>query len=172
MNDRVTSNFANRDGVWSYSVTVDGEVVASGDDYTDQQVMQAHMARDLSAAQRNLEAREAAERVREDRRPAVLLLAPTGDLAAASVELVRLLLKLPAHIEVAPMQPFSEVPEGLQPVGLVSLGLDFADDDLHRWALDRVLPRLSRRAVFAGIESSVYDLVPPGGRHLYPFSGL
>lgn len=169
MKQRVTSSIKETDGLWSYAVTVDGAEVASGSGYVSVSTMQVHLDRDTMAAKRNLEADEAAKRFTAELRPAVLLLAPSLELATAARELVRVLLHLPVHVEVAPLAPFGEVPEGLRPIGFCSLGVDFGDEGVHRWTLDNLVPLFGRGAVFMGVESDVSDIVPVSARHVFPF---
>ena len=172
MKQRVTSSIAEADGLWSYSVKVDDQEVASGSGYTAVPTMRAHIDRDMEAARRNLELEEVARRYAAERRSVVVLLAPTVELAATAAQLVRVLLKVPAHIEVAPMAPFSQLPEGVHPVGLCVLGVDFSDADVHRWTLDHLVSQIGRGAVFLGIESDIDDIVPAGGRRVFPFLNL
>lgn len=167
---RVQSHFATNEGKWSYVVTLDGATVASGSGYTSESVMRTHLERDAETVRRNLESAAAAARFEAERRKAVILLAPTLGVGSAALPLVRLLLKLPVQIELAVVPPYGAVPDGIVVVGLVSLGLDFGDTDLHRWAHDRVLPHVKRGGVFCGIESDVTDLVPPGAKRVFPFT--
>lgn len=170
---RVQSHFATNEGKWSYVVTLDGATVASGSGYTSESVMRTHLERDADTARRNLESAAAVARFNAERRRAVLLLAKTPEVGTAALPLVRLLLKLPVQIELAVVPPYGEVPDGVIVVGLVGLGLDFGDTDLHRWAHDRVLPQVMRGAVFCDIETAgMDDLVPPGGKRVFPFLTL
>ena len=169
---RIQSHFAANEGKWSYTVTLDGATVAQGSGYTSESVMRTHLNRDTDTAHRNLAPAAAAARFNAERRRTVVLLAKTPEVGTAAVPLVRLLLKLPVQIDLSVVLPYGEVPEGVIVVGLASLGLDFGDSDLHRWAHDRVLPHVMRGAVFCGIESSVEDLVPPGGKRVFPFLTL
>lgn len=169
---RIQSHFAANEGKWSYTVTLDGATVAQGSGYTSESVMRTHLNRDTDTAHRNLESAAAAARFNAERRKSVLLLAKTPEVGAAAVPLVRLLLNLPVQIDLSVVLPYGELPEHVIVVGLVSLGLDFGDTDLHRWAHDRVLPHVKRGAVFCGIESNVDDLVPPGGKRVFPFLTL
>ena len=169
---RIQSHFAANEGKWSYTVTLDGATIAQGSGYTSESVMRTHLNRDTDTAHRNLESAAAAARFNAERRRTVVLLAKTPEVGTAAVPLVRLLLKLPVQIDLSVVLPYGEVPEGVIVVGLASLGLDFGDSDLHRWAHDRVLPHVMRGAVFCGIESSVEDLVPPGGKRVFPFLTL
>lgn len=170
MSSRVTSNFSTHDGKWLYTVAVDGVEVSSGET-TSYEVMRTHMDDAIAAARRNLETAEAAERFKQERRLAVLLVAPTIEVATAAAELVRLLLKLPAHVEVTPMGVFGEVPEGLRVVGFCALGVDWSGSDVAWWVKDRVLAQMSRGAVFMGLESNIDDLVSAGAKRVYPFPG-
>lgn len=169
---RVQSHFAANEGKWSYTVTLDGATVAQGSGYTSESVMRTHLNRDTDTAHRNLESAAAAARFNAERRKSVLLLAKTPEVGAAAVPLVRLLLNLPVQIDLSVVLPYGALPEHVIVVGLVSLGLDFGDTDLHRWAHDRVLPHVKRGGVFCGIESEIDDLVPPGGKRVFPFLTL
>lgn len=169
---RIQSHFAANEGKWSYTVTLDGATIAQGSGYTSESVMRTHLDRDADTARRNLESAAAAARFNAERRRTVLLLAKTPEVGTAAVPLVRLLLKLPVQIDLSVVLPYGEVPEGVIVVGLASLGLDFGDTDLHRWAHDRVLPHVMRGGVFCSIESEIDDLVPPGGKRVFPFVAL
>jgi hypothetical protein len=160
---RVTSNFAHVDGLWSYTVCIDGAETASGSGYTSQVTMQAAREQAEFAANRTIESEAAAERYKAQRRRAVVMLAPAS-IAPHCAPLVRALLKLPLHIEVATVAPFESLPTGILIVGLCSVGLDFRDADLHWWVHDRVLHAVVRDGIYASIESDISDLVPRGAK--------
>jgi hypothetical protein len=134
--------------------------------------MRTHLERDADAARRNLESAAAAARFAAERRRAVLLLAKTPEVATAALPLVRLLLKLPVQVELAIVPPYGDVPEGIVVVGLVALGLDFSDADLHHWVCERVISHVSRGGVYVGLESDIDDIVPPGGKRAFPLLTL